>query len=297
MSEQTAPVAPPAPAEPGQDGPFPEVAGVLGELVAGAREDAQARAAALPPEELRGLALAAAPALDALAALRAPQGVHVIAEVKRASPSKGDLAAIPDAAELAATYALGGASVISVLTEGRRFGGSLQDLAAARDRVGVPLLRKDFVTTDYQVWEARAHGADLVLLIVAALDQARLEHLLGLVAELGMTALVEVHDAAEAERAVAAGAAVIGVNNRDLTTLEVDPGRFAALAPLLPPDVVLVAESGIGDATDVADAVRAGAHAVLVGEALVRSEEPGDLIEAFRRSAAVVVGAEEVPAP
>ena len=198
---------------------------VLDEIVAGVREDLAAREALLPLAEVKAAALDARPAFDALAALRAP-GVGVIAEVKRRSPSKGDLAAIPDPAELAVQYAAGGARVISVLTERRRFGGTLADLDAVRAVVDVPVLCKDFVVTTYQVHEARAHGADVVLLIVAALEQNALVGLLERVESRGMTALVEVHTEAEADRALAAGASVIGVNARDLTTLEVDRSTF-----------------------------------------------------------------------
>ena len=189
---------------------------VLDEIVAGVREDLAAREALTPLAEVKAAALDARPALDALAALRAP-GVGVIAEVKRRSPSKGELAEIADPAELAAEYAAGGARVISVLTERRRFGGSLADLDAVRAAVDVPVLRKDFIVTSYQVHEARAHGADLVLLIVAALEQNALVGLLERVESLGMTALVEVHTEDEADRALDAGAQVIGVNARDLT--------------------------------------------------------------------------------
>src|SRR5919112_3656190 len=158
-------------------------------------------------------------------------GSSVIAEVKRRSPSKGALADIPDPASLAQAYARGGAAAISVLTEERRFGGSLDDLRAVRAAVEVPVLRKDFVVTPYQVWEARAAGADLVLLIVAALSRPQLAELHDLVVALGMTPLVEVHDRAEAAAAAAVGAQVVGVNARDLRTLEVDPDAFAAVAP------------------------------------------------------------------
>jgi indole-3-glycerol phosphate synthase len=227
---------------------------VLDDLVAGAREDAAAREAA--------------PALDALAALRVP-GVGVIAEVKRRSPSKGALAEIPDPAELAREYAGGGARVISVLTERRRFGGSHADLDAVRAVVDVPILCKDFVVSSYQVHEARAHGADLVLLIVAALEQNALVGLLERIESLGMTALVEVHTEAEADRALAAGASVIGVNARDLTTLDVDRSTFEQIAPGLPSGVVKVAESGVRDPHDLISYAAAGADAVLVGEGLV----------------------------
>ncbi|MBM7804737.1 indole-3-glycerol phosphate synthase [Geodermatophilus bullaregiensis] len=241
---------------------------VLDEIVAGVREDVAAREVATPLAEVRAAARDARPALDALAALREP-GVGVIAEVKRRSPSKGALADIPDPAVLAAQYADGGARVISVLTERRRFGGSHADLAAVRAAVGVPVLCKDFVVSSYQVHEARAHGADVVLLIVAALEQNALTGLLERVESLGMTALVEVHTEAEADRALAAGASVIGVNARDLTTLAVDRSTFERIAPGLPSEVVKVAESGVRGPHDLIAYAGAGADAVLVGEGLV----------------------------
>jgi indole-3-glycerol phosphate synthase len=241
---------------------------VLDEIVAGVREDLAVREAQTPLAELKAKALDARPALDALAALRAP-GVGVIAEVKRRSPSKGDLAAIPDPAELAAQYAAGGARVISVLTERRRFGGSQADLDAVRAVVDVPILCKDFVVSSYQVHEARAHGADVVLLIVAALEQNALVGLLERVESLGMTALVEVHNEAEADRALEAGASVIGVNARDLTTLQVDRSTFEKIAPGLPSGVVEVAEAGVRGPHDLIGYAAAGADAVLVGEGLV----------------------------
>src|SRR5690606_18469020 len=206
-------------------------------------------------------------ALECLGRLRQADAVAVIAEVKRSSPSKGSLAPIDDPAALAVEYESGGASVISVLTEQRRFHGSLADLDAVRGRVDVPVLRKDFVVTPYQVWEARAHGADLVLLIVAALEQTVLESLVERVHSLGMTALVEVHDTEEVARAVDAGARVIGVNARDLRSLEVDRTTFSRVAPAIPSDVVKVAESGVRGPHDVMDYARAGADVVLVGEA------------------------------
>ncbi|MCZ2812913.1 MULTISPECIES: indole-3-glycerol phosphate synthase TrpC [unclassified Modestobacter] len=246
---------------------------VLDEIVAGVREDVAARQATTPLTEVQAAARDARPALDALAALRAP-GVGVIAEVKRRSPSKGDLAAIADPAALAAQYAAGGARVISVLTEGRRFGGSHADLAAVRAAVDVPVLNKDFVISSYQVHEARAHGADLVLLIVAALDQPVLIGLLERIESLGMTALVEVHSEAEADRALAAGASVIGVNARDLTTLSVDRSTFERIAPGLPSEVVKIAESGVRGPHDLISYAGAGADAVLVGEGLVTAGDP-----------------------
>ena len=241
---------------------------VLDEIVVGVREDLAAREALVPLAEVKAAALDARPALDALSALRAP-GVGVIAEVKRRSPSKGELADIPDPAQLARQYAAGGARVISVLTERRRFGGSQADLDAVRAVVDVPILCKDFVVSSYQVHEARAHGADVVLLIVAALEQNVLTGLLERVESLGMTALVEVHTEAEADRAMAAGAAVIGVNARDLTTLEVDRSTFEKIAPGLPSEVVKVAESGVRGPHDLIGYAAAGADAVLVGEGLV----------------------------
>ncbi|MGY1747891.1 indole-3-glycerol phosphate synthase TrpC [Modestobacter sp. SYSU DS0511] len=246
---------------------------VLDDIVAGVREDVAARQAAVPLPEVQAAARDARPALDALAALRAP-GVGVIAEVKRRSPSKGDLAAITDPAALAAQYAAGGARAISVLTEGRRFGGSHADLAAVRAAVDVPVLNKDFVVSSYQVHEARAHGADLVLLIVAALEQPVLTGLLERIESLGMTALVEVHSEAEADRALAAGASVIGVNARDLTTLSVDRSTFERIAPGLPSEVVKIAESGVRGPHDLISYAGAGADAVLVGEGLVTAGDP-----------------------
>jgi indole-3-glycerol phosphate synthase len=246
---------------------------VLDDIVAGVREDVAAREAVRPLAEVKAAAQAARPALDALAALRAP-GVGVIAEVKRRSPSKGALAPIDDPATLAAQYAAGGARVISVLTEGRRFGGSQADLDAVRAAVEVPVLCKDFVVSSYQVHEARAHGADVVLLIVAALEQNALLGLLERIESLDMTALVEVHTEEEADRALAAGAAVIGVNARDLTTLDVDRSTFERIAPGLPSEVVKVAESGVRGPHDLISYAAAGADAVLVGEGLVTAGDP-----------------------
>lgn len=247
---------------------------VLDEIIAGVREDLALRAARVSLDELESRVAQVAPPLDAFAVLSAGEGVKVIAEVKRSSPSKGPLAVIADPAELAADYAAGGASVISVLTEERRFGGSLQDLSAVRTAVDIPVLRKDFVVSPYQLWEARAFGADLVLLIVAALDQPTLASLREIAESLGMTALVEVHDEAETDRAVDAGARVIGVNARNLKTLAVDRGTFARVAPHIPPRTVRVAESGVRGPQDVLEYARIGADAVLVGESLVTGGRP-----------------------
>ena len=246
---------------------------VLESIVAGVREDLAVRESGTSMDQLKERAARRPGAIDARAMLASDE-VSVIAEVKRSSPSKGDLAPITDPALLATEYEAGGATVISVLTEERRFGGSLADLDAVRAKVDIPILRKDFIVTPYQVWEARAHGADVVLLIVAALDQMALESLVERVHSLGMTALVEVHDEEEVSRAVDAGARVIGVNARNLKTLEVDRHTFARIAPIIPDGIVRVAESGIRDGHDVVEYARMGADAVLVGEALVKDKDP-----------------------
>ncbi|MFP5345698.1 MAG: indole-3-glycerol phosphate synthase TrpC [Actinomycetes bacterium] len=253
---------------------------VLDEIIADVRKDLAERQERVSLDDLKQRAARRPEAKDAVAALRRESGaeespsVKVIAEVKRSSPSKGALAAIGDPAGLARDYEAGGASVISVLTERRRFGGSLQDLLDVRAAVDVPVLRKDFVVTPYQIWEARAYGADLVLLIVAALDQPTLVSLVERVRSLGMTALVECHDDDEVARAVDSGARVIGVNARDLRTLEVDRGTFARVAPRIPDGVVKVAESGVRGPHDVLEYAQAGADAVLVGESLVTGGDP-----------------------
>lgn len=249
---------------------------VLDDILVDVRADLAVRQRATPLEQLKHAAATAATATsprDVTAALRR-QGVAVIAEVKRASPSKGALAAIADPAALAADYEAGGAAVISVLTEGRRFGGSLDDLAAVRDVVGVPLLRKDFVVSSYQVWEARAYGADLVLLIVAALEQNALVSLVERASSIGLVPLVEVHSQVELSRALDAGAQVIGVNARNLATLEVDRSIFARLAPQIPDDIIKIAESGVRGPHDLLAYAAAGADAVLVGESLVIGKDP-----------------------
>jgi indole-3-glycerol phosphate synthase len=247
----------------------------LARAVADARSDAERRARRLPLDAVRAAA-AGRPRGRGLrdAVRRGPDGPRLIAEVKRRSPSRGDIRVDLDPAALAAAYAAGGASAVSVLTEPRHFAGSPDDLRAVRAAVELPLLRKDFVTTPYQVWEARAWGADAVLLIVAALDPPSLRALLAETAEAGLDALVEVHTVAEADVAAAAGATLVGVNARDLATLEVDPGRFAAVRRAVADGTVLIAESGIHDPAGVRAAADAGADAVLVGEALVRAPDP-----------------------
>jgi len=271
---------------------------VLDDIVAGAREDLAARQRQTTLDELKERAQRRPPALDGYAALTRP-GTAVIAEVKRRSPSKGALADIADPAGLAADYEAGGASVVSVLTEGRLFGGSLADLEAVRARVDVPVLRKDFVVSSFQVWEARACGADLVLLIVAALEQNALVSLVERTESLGMTALVEVHDEAELLRALDAGARVVGVNARNLRTLEVDRDVFARLAPLLPAPVVKVAESGVRGPLDLLAYAGSGADAVLVGEGVVTGGNPrqavADLVAAGAHPSARSVAPDQRP--
>jgi indole-3-glycerol phosphate synthase len=253
---------------------------VLDDIVAGVREDLSRRRCEASEADLRARILELPPAVDPFPAFRR-DGSSVIAEVKRRSPSRGDLAEIPDPAALATAYQQGGAAAVSVLTEGRRFGGSLADLDAVRAAVDVPVLRKDFVVDPYQLLEARAHGADLVLLIVAALPGEQLQTLYDRARELGLTPLVEVHDEAEAERAARLGAPLVGVNARDLKTLEVDAATFGKVAPTLPDGVVIVAESGVATTADVRRLVGEGADAVLVGEALVRDGDPAAAVRAM----------------
>ena len=253
---------------------------VLDDILVGVREDLAARQAVTSLDELKDRAAQQAPARDGVAALKR-EGVQVIAEVKRMSPSKGRLAEIADPAALAREYEAGGAAVISVLTEQRRFGGSLADFDAVRATVEVPLLRKDFIVSSYQLWEARAHGADLVLLIVAALEQEALISLLERTVSLGMTPLVEAHDELEVVRALDAGARIVGINARNLKTLEVDREIFARLAPEIPKDVVKVAESGVRDAHDLLSYAGNGADAVLVGEGVVKDGNPRQAVAAL----------------
>lgn len=245
---------------------------MLTDLVSGALIDASERRASRTLAEVEASALARPAAIDALAALAPASRVRIIAEVKRASPSRGVIADIPDPAALAVSYETGGAAAISVLTEGRRFGGSLADLEAVRDAVLLPVLRKDFIAEPYQVFEARAAGADLVLLIVAALDQVTLVRLFELTSQLGMAVLVETHSADEVSRALDIGAGLVGVNARDLSTFELDQNLFGSLAGQIPSGVIRVAESAVKSAADVAHYREAGADVVLVGEALVTGD-------------------------
>src|SRR5919107_6140755 len=253
---------------------------VLDEILVGVRDDLARRRAEFSEADLRAALADVPPPRDPMPAFREP-AVSVIAEVKRRGPSKGNLATIPDPAALATAYAAGGADAISVLTEARRFSGSLDDLRAVRAAVDTPLLRKDFIVASYQLLEARAAGADLALLIVAALDDDLLRRLYDEARELGLTVLVEVHDEAETERAVALGAELIGVNARNLKTLAVDNDTFGRLAPLVPDNRVKVAESGIFGPADVARFVAEGARGVLVGEALVKDGDPRGAVAAM----------------
>ncbi|MEV8268205.1 indole-3-glycerol phosphate synthase TrpC [Microbacterium sp. NPDC076911] len=253
---------------------------MLADLTAGAVADSEARASERPLAVVEAAALAQKPAINALEALAPADRVKIIAEVKRASPSRGDLAAIPDPAFQASQYELGGASAISVLTEGRRFKGSLADLEAVKSRVSVPVLRKDFIANEYQVLEARASGADLVLLIVAALEQDVLARLHELTLALGMTPLVETHSAEELDRAADIGARLIGVNARNLSTFELDTNLFGSLVDRIPADAIKIAESAVLAPADVAHYRSAGADVVLVGEALV-TNDPVSTLTAF----------------
>jgi len=244
---------------------------VLDSIIEGVREDLAKRRR--PLGELHEQMSQAPAPLDAHAVLKGDQ-IKVIAEVKRASPSKGALSSIGDPAALAEQYENAGASVISVLTEERRFKGSLADLTSVRDRVSIPILRKDFMVDEYQFFEARAHGADMVLLIVAALAKSQLRDFYDLATEMGMAALIEVHTADELDRAMEITPRIIGVNSRNLKTLEVNPVAFSELIPQIPNEVIRVAESGISQRSDVEFAQRHGADAILVGEALVTSADP-----------------------
>jgi len=249
---------------------------VLDSIIEGVREDLAARRGSMGA--LHERIDAQAPALDAHSFLSRDE-VNVIAEVKRSSPSKGNLAPISDPAALAEKYQEAGAAVVSVLTEQRRFGGSLADLDAVRSRIEIPVLRKDFMVDEYQFLEARAHGADIVLLIVAALSKSQLKDFYDLATELGMASLIEVHTQSELESAMEISPRIVGVNSRNLKTLEVSASVFEELIPTIPSSVIRVAESGISTRGDVAQAQKAGATAILVGESLVKS---GDPISAMR---------------
>ena len=251
---------------------------VLETIIAGVREDEERRK--LPASKIDEMISIAAKPVDALSSLKADP-FSIIAEVKRSSPSKGNISKIEDPVSLALEYQSAGARAISVLTEERRFNGSLKDFESVRPSISLPMLRKDFMVSEYLIRESRAFGADLILLIVAALSDGELKALFQLAHELGMQALVEVHDEIEVERAMALGAKIIGVNARNLKTLEVDLGAFDRLLKLIPKSIYKVAESGISTQNDAERARIAGADAILVGEALVRAKSPAAAIKEF----------------
>jgi len=264
---------------------------ILDAIIAAKREEVAAAKGARPWTALDADARTATAMHGAprglVRALARPPGapVRVLAEIKRASPSAGPIRAGADPAAIAGEYETAGAAAISVLTDRQFFDGDLAFLARCRERVGVPLLRKDFLIDTYQVAEARAAGADAILLIVAALSPAQLAELLAAAHTYELDALVEVHTVREAEIALAAGTALLGVNHRDLRTFHIDMSLTAVVAPMLPPDVVLVAESGIKTAADVHLLGAVGAHAVLVGEQLMRAPSPGAALRALREGA------------
>lgn len=245
---------------------------MLEDLFAGAIADAESRSERVSTADLEALISRQSHAIDAKSFISAGNNIRVIAEIKRASPSKGDLADIPDAAALAKVYEESGAAAISVLTEERKFKGSLQDLVAVRGAVSVPVLRKDFIATERQILEARAYGADIVLLIVAGLEQPSLQSLFRFIESFGMTPFVETHNAEEVKRAIDVGAELIGVNARDLATFETDRGLFAELVDMLPRNSIAVAESAVRNVEDVKAYAIAGADCVLIGEALVTGD-------------------------
>jgi indole-3-glycerol phosphate synthase len=250
---------------------------VLDSIIEGVREDLAARR--LPLSQLHEQLESAPAVIDAHARLLA-EPMTIIAEVKRSSPSKGSLAAIADPAALAEKYQEAGAAVVSVLTERRRFGGSLEDLVAVRKTIDIPILRKDFMVDEYQFLEARAAGADVVLLIVAALSKNQLKDYYDLATELGMAVLVETHTHQEIEDAMAIQPRIIGVNARNLKTLEIDLKAFTELIPEIPSSIIRVAESAVRTAEDVAHYRRAGADVALVGEALV-TNDPAQMLKSF----------------
>lgn len=249
---------------------------VLDSIIEGVREDLAVRR--LPLSQLQEKLTQAPKVIDAHPRLTAAS-MTVIAEVKRSSPSKGSLATIENPASLAAQYEEAGAAVVSVLTERRRFGGSLEDLIAVRSAINIPILRKDFMVDEYQFLEARAAGADVVLLIVAALSKNQLKDYYDLATELGMAVLVETHTEQEIEDAMAIDPRIVGVNARNLKTLEIDLAAFTRLIPVIPSSVIRVAESGISQRSEVEIASQAGAQAILVGETLVRSGAPKEAID------------------
>lgn len=257
-----------------------KILNVLDQIIEGVREDLAERKKLVEVNRVLEKISEANPVLDVLPSLQSSK-LSVIAEVKRSSPSKGLLAQISDPAELALRYQAGGATAISVLTESRKFGGSLADLAAVRSAVNIPILRKDFTIDEYQIFEARAYGADIILLIVAALSDQQLSEYFALAKSLGMQVLVETHTLEEVERALLLDPEIIGVNARDLTTLKIDLDAFDRLAKAIPHGIVKVAESGISSLQGVISYRNSGAEAILVGEALVKDGDPAQMIQNF----------------
>jgi indole-3-glycerol phosphate synthase len=257
-----------------------KILNVLDQIIEGVREDLAERKKLVEVNRVLEKISEANPVIDVLPSLQSSK-LSVIAEVKRASPSKGALAEILDPADLALSYQAGGATAVSVLTESRKFGGSLADLAAVRSAVNIPILRKDFMVDEYQIFEARAYGADIILLIVAALSDQQLSEYFALAKSLGMQVLVETHTLDEVERALLLDPEIIGVNARDLTTLKIDLDAFDRLAKAIPQGIVKVAESGITSLQDVISYRNSGAEAILVGEALVKDGDPAQMIQNF----------------
>ena len=257
-----------------------KILNVLDQIIDGVHEDLAERKKQVGLNELMVKISEVNPAIDVLPSLQSSK-LSVIAEVKRSSPSKGALAKISDPAELALRYQAGGATAVSVLTEGRKFGGSLADLDAVRSAINIPILRKDFMVDDYQIFESRAHGADIVLLIVAALSDLQLSEFYAIAKSLGMQVLVETHTLEEVERALSLDPEIIGVNARDLTTLKIDLGAFDKLAKAIPAGKIKVAESGISSVAEVISYRKSGAEAILVGEALVKDGDPAQMIQNF----------------
>ena len=253
---------------------------MLQDLYAGAIKDATEREELVPAKQLEKFALQAPTALSYERHLFSPSNIRVIAEIKRASPSRGSIASIEDPAALAKSYEVAGAGAVSVLTEGRSFLGSLHDLDEVRKAIRVPVLRKDFIANEYQVLEARAHGADLVLLIVAGLDQKTLLRLKLLIEQLGMAALVETHSEQELLRACEVDSRLIGINARDLDSFQTDRSLFGSLASLVPSGAIKIAESAVRNVSDVQEYASYGADCVLVGEALVTGNA-SELVSSF----------------
>ncbi|MSO32895.1 MAG: indole-3-glycerol phosphate synthase TrpC [Candidatus Nanopelagicaceae bacterium] len=253
---------------------------VLDQIIEGVREDLAERKKLVELNKLIAKLSEVNPVIDVLPSLQSSK-LSVIAEVKRSSPSKGALAQISDPAALALSYQTGGATAVSVLTESRKFGGSLADLSAVRSAVNIPILRKDFTIDEYQIFEARAYGADIILLIVAALSDLQLSEFFAISKSLGMQVLVETHTLEEVERALLLDPEIIGVNARDLTTLKINQSAFNELATAIPAGTVKVAESGIASIADVISYRNSGAEAILVGEALVKDGDPAQMIQNF----------------